>query len=164
MTNNDKRQTMTKDKQRQWMTNDKQQQVTNNDQRQTKNNKHNYFLNAYHESWPPRYLDHLDYSDQLNHSDNPDWSMINQKDNRRIRIVYLVLFFQQLSMVTQSLIQKSHIRINMCCVHIMHVLIMHFIDNTTIYSLNSLNWGGQPWWLIDFGMPWPKDSHWRRQL
>ena len=49
-------------------------------------------MNAYHESWPPWYLDRLDYSDKLNHSDNPDWSMINQKDNRRIRIVYLVLF------------------------------------------------------------------------
>ena len=37
-------------------------------------------------------LHHLDHSDQSNHSDNPKWSMINQKDNCRIRIVYLVLF------------------------------------------------------------------------
>ena len=50
------------------------------------NDKQNHFLNACHESWPPWYLDHLDYADQLNHSDNPDWSMINQNDNCRIRI------------------------------------------------------------------------------
>ena len=83
MTNNDKQQTKI---------NDIQQQTTNNDQRQTTNDKQDYFLNAYHESWPPWYLDQLDYSDQLNHSDNPDRPMINQKANRRICIVYLVLF------------------------------------------------------------------------
>ena len=37
-------------------------------------------------------LHHLDHSDQSNHFDNPDWPMINQEDNCRIRIVYLVLF------------------------------------------------------------------------
>ena len=37
-------------------------------------------------------LHHLDHSDRSNHFDNPDWSMINQEDNCRIRIVYLVLF------------------------------------------------------------------------
>ena len=78
---------------------DKQQQTTNKttnkDNRWTRtNHKQNCFLNAYYESWPPWYLDHLDYSDQLNHPDNPDWSMINQKDNRKIRIVYLVLSYQ----------------------------------------------------------------------
>ena len=37
-------------------------------------------------------LHHLDHSDRSNHFDNRDWSMINQEDNCRIRIVYLVLF------------------------------------------------------------------------
>ena len=37
-------------------------------------------------------LHHLDHSDRSNHFDNPDWSMIDQEDNCRIRIVYLVLF------------------------------------------------------------------------
>ena len=37
-------------------------------------------------------LHHLDHSHRSNHFDNPDWSMINQEDNCRIRIVYLVLF------------------------------------------------------------------------
>ena len=58
------------------MTNDKQQQTINNDKQRQKTN--------------------LDYSDQLNHSDNPDWSMINQKDNCGIRIVYLVLLLNML--------------------------------------------------------------------
>ena len=38
-------------------------------------------------------MDHvaqMDYPDQLNHSDNPDWS--NNQDKCRIRIVYLALF------------------------------------------------------------------------
>ena len=56
-------------------------------------------LNAYHESCPPWYLDHLDYTDRLNHSDNPDWSMINQKDNRKIRIVYLVLLVNDFNLL-----------------------------------------------------------------
>ena len=103
-TNNGKRQTTTNNKQRQTINNNKQQQTTNNKQWQATNNdkerqtmtnnkqqimtndKQNHFLNACHESWPPWYLDHLDYADQLNHSDNPDWSMINQNDNCRIRI------------------------------------------------------------------------------
>ena len=80
-TNNDKPQTMTKDKQRQTtannkrqtMTNDKWQTTTNNKQRPTTNDKQNYFLNAYHGSWPPWFQDHLDYSNHLNHSDNPDF-------------------------------------------------------------------------------------------
>ena len=38
-------------------------------------------------------LHHLNYSDQSNHFDNTDWSMINQGDNCKIRIVYLVLLF-----------------------------------------------------------------------
>ena len=44
------------------------------------------------------HLDHLDHLDNLdilhhlNRSDNPDWSIITQTDNCRIRIVYLVLF------------------------------------------------------------------------
>ena len=37
--------------------------------------------------------DKLNYSEQQNHSDNPDWSKINKKDNHRIGIVYLVLFW-----------------------------------------------------------------------
>ena len=37
-------------------------------------------------------LHHLDHSHRSNHFDHPDWSMINQEDNCRIRIVYLVLF------------------------------------------------------------------------
>ena len=49
---------------------------------QTKNYLWMHIMNA----------DHLAYSDQSNHTDNLDWSMINPKDNRRIRIVYLVLF------------------------------------------------------------------------
>ena len=36
-------------------------------------------------------LHHLDHSHRSNHFDNPDWSMINQEDNCRIRIVYLAL-------------------------------------------------------------------------
>ena len=40
-------------------------------------------------------LHHLDHSDWSNHFDNPDWSMIDQEDNCRIRIVYLVLFSQR---------------------------------------------------------------------
>ena len=38
-------------------------------------------------------LQHLDHSHRSNHFDNPDWSMIDQEDNCRIRIVYLVLSF-----------------------------------------------------------------------
>ena len=37
-------------------------------------------------------LHNLDHSHRSNHFDNPDWSMIDQEDNCRIRIVYLVLF------------------------------------------------------------------------
>ena len=86
MTNNDNRQTTpninkwqtsTKNK-RQTMTNNKWQTMTN-DKRQTTNNKQSQTTN-------------LVYSDQLNFSDSSDWSVINQKDNCRIRIVYLVLF------------------------------------------------------------------------
>ena len=76
-TNNDQWQTMT---------NNKQWQTTNDDKQQTK-------LFSECISWKPSTLipGHLDYSEQLNHSDNPDWWMIDQKDNRRIRIVYLIL-------------------------------------------------------------------------
>ena len=76
---------------KQWKTtnNDKWQTTNNDKQQTTTNDKHNYFVNAHHESWSPWYLD---FSDQLNHSDNPDWSLVNLKDNRRIRIVYFVLF------------------------------------------------------------------------
>ena len=76
MTNNDKWQTTTNDKQQQmtnsdkWhtTTNDKQRQMTNNDKWQTmiENNKQQ----------KPIFLMHIMKAD---HSDNPDWSMINQK-------------------------------------------------------------------------------------
>ena len=36
-------------------------------------------------------LHNLDHSHRSNHFDNPDWSMIDQEDNCRIRVVYLVL-------------------------------------------------------------------------
>ena len=39
-------------------------------------------------------LHHLDHSDRSNHFDNPDWSMIDQEDNCRIRIDYLVLLYE----------------------------------------------------------------------
>ena len=92
-TTNNKQQQRTNNNTRQIATNNKQRQTTNNDKWQTK-----LFFNAYHESWPHWYPDHLDYSDQLNHSDNLDWSMVNQKYNRRIRIVYLVLLISRCSM------------------------------------------------------------------
>ena len=42
-------------------------------------------------------LHHLDHSDQSNHFDNPDWLMINQEDNCRIRIVYFILLIYMTS-------------------------------------------------------------------
>ena len=48
-------------------------------------------------------LHHLDHSDRSNHFDNPDWSMIDQEDNCRIRIVYLVLLFELCMSVTLCL-------------------------------------------------------------
>ena len=38
------------------------------------------------------HINKADNADQLDHSDNPDWSNIYHKDNWRIRIVYLVQF------------------------------------------------------------------------
>ena len=60
--------------------------MTNNNKWQTMPNDKQRTMTNY--EWQ---MTNLDYSDQLKHSDNHDWSMINQKDDRRIRIVYLVL-------------------------------------------------------------------------
>ena len=53
-------------------------------------------------------LQHLDHSHRSNHFDKPDWSMINQEDNCRIHIVYLVLFAAIFLLEICTLAQETH--------------------------------------------------------
>ena len=80
-------------------------------------------------------LHHLDHSDQSNHSDNPKWSMINQKDNCRIRIVYLVLF-TLFSLKPRIHLKKLIFFVWICCsLLIQHVPILERANTVPTKSL-----------------------------